>query len=191
MKIIDVPKFNNYIKQVTKKNKIVVHGTASGTSKGSIDWLNGPAGKGVSVHFVIDRDGTIYRLFPQQYFAYHAGGNFRNVSKTSFGIQIVNWINLTKKNGQYYTWTNKKIDAKQVITTNMWRGSSHFQSITQAQHKSLQYLLSYLCQKYSIPKKLYRDYDVKSVNFEGIMFHSTFHPQKMDFEPSLIPPIRI
>jgi N-acetyl-anhydromuramyl-L-alanine amidase AmpD len=44
------------------------------------------SGTGVSVHYVIDRNGDIYQLFDEKYFAYHAGANFRNISKISFGI---------------------------------------------------------------------------------------------------------
>jgi len=65
MDIIKVKGFTNYINQNTIKSKIVLHGTYGGTAEGAINWLNGPAGKGVSVHYVIGEDAKIYQLFPE------------------------------------------------------------------------------------------------------------------------------
>lgn len=195
--IIDYKKFTNYVKRETQKDKVVIHGTAGGTANGAIGWMNNPqgAGRNVATHFVIDQNANIIRLFPQKYFAYHAGSQFRGISETSFGIEIVNWLNLQIRNGSYYTWTGKKIRPSQVyIAQNIWRGYKAFHKITQKQHKSLQILLKYLCQTYGINKKFYRYYDKQRYidpNFNGIVQHSSFHLTKMDFEPNLIPTIRI
>lgn len=193
MEIINVQNFKNYIPQQVKKNKIVIHGTAGGTFSGALQtFIMGQ--RGVATNFIISQDGTIHRLFDQKYFAYHAGGNFRTISQTSFGIQIVNWINLKMKNGQYYTWTNKKIHPSLVKVTEDWRGQKYWQIITPEQHKSLQFLLKYLCQKYSINKSFHREYDPSLFNtqqFNGILMHSSFHPTRLDFEPTIIPRISI
>lgn len=103
MNIIPVQNFNNYIQQQTIKRIIVIHGTAGGTADGAITFMRKDSGKGVSVHYVIDKHGNIYQLFDEKYFAYHAGGNFKSISKASFGIQLVNWVNLSLINGQYYS----------------------------------------------------------------------------------------
>ena len=195
MDIIQVKNFTNYINQNTTKSKIVLHGTYGGSAEGAISWLNGPAGKGVSVHYVIGQDGKIYQLFPEQKFAYHAGGKFRTISQTSFGIQIVNFLSLKQLNGDYYSWTNKLIPRDQVISTPMWRGCTKFHAITLKQHQSLQYLLKYLCQKHGIRKRFFREYNPKAGfntrQFTGILQHSSFHPTKMDFHPQVIPRISI
>ena len=65
MDIIKVKGFNNYINQDTTKTKIVLHGTYGGTAAGAIAWLNGQAGRVVSVHYVIGEDAKIYQLFPE------------------------------------------------------------------------------------------------------------------------------
>lgn len=196
MSIIQVKGFTNYIKRSTIKHSIVLHGTAGGTAQGAISWLSGPAGKGVAVHCVIDQDGKIYQLIPWDYFAYHAGPNFRTISETSFSIQIVNWLNLKQVNGVWCSWTGKPIQKSRIITvTKSWRGYTHFHSITDQQHESIQYLLKYLCQNFGIRKKFFREYDPKAGfntnQFTGILQHSSFHPTKMDFEPSVIPKISI
>ena len=188
--------FNNYIKKtIAPKNKVVIHGTYGGTGTGAIAWMNGPSGRHVATHYVIDENAIIWQLIPQQYFAYHAGSNFRTISQTSFGIQIVNFLSLKQLNGDYYSWTNKLIPRDQVISTPMWRGCTKFHAITLKQHQSLQYLLKYLCQKYGIRKKFYREYNPKAGfntrQFTGILQHSSFHPTKMDFHPQVIPRISI
>ena len=195
MDIIKVKGFTNYINQNTIKSKIVLHGTYGGTAEGAIAWLNGQAGRGVSVHYVIGEDAKIYQLFPEQKFSYHAGGNFRTISQTSFGIQIVNFLSLKYVQGKWRSWTNKVIPENRIIVTEPWRGCTHFHSITPEQHQSLQYLLKYLCQKYDIRKKFYREYNPKAGfntrQFTGILQHSSFHPTKMDFHPQVIPRISI
>ena len=51
--IIDYTGFNNYIKETTVKNKIVIHGTAGGNAAGAINWMKSGAGRGVATTFVI------------------------------------------------------------------------------------------------------------------------------------------
>jgi N-acetyl-anhydromuramyl-L-alanine amidase AmpD len=52
---------------------IVAHATAGGSAMSSIDYLNKTAKKKASYHYVIDRDGTIYRMLPVEFIAWHAG----------------------------------------------------------------------------------------------------------------------
>ena len=195
MDIIKVKGFTNYINQNTIKSKIVLHGTYGGTAEGAIAWLNGQAGKGVSVHYIIGQDAKIYQLFPEQKFSYHAGGNFRTISQTSFGIQIVNFLSLKYVQGKWRSWTNKVIPENRTIVTEPWRGCTHFHSITPEQHEAIQYLLKYLCQKYGIRKRFFRTYDptagFNTRDFTGILQHSSFHSSKLDFQPSIIPKISI
>jgi len=53
-------------------------------------------------------------LFPEEYYAYHAGSKFRTISETSFGIEIVNWLYLTKSGSDYKTWVGSTIDPSRV-----------------------------------------------------------------------------
>lgn len=195
MNIIQVKNFNNYIHTDTEKKSIVLHGTYGGTAQGAIAWLNGQAGKGVAVHYVIGQDAKIYQLFPESKFAYHAGGNFRTLSQQSFGIQIVNWLSLKYVQGEWRSWTNKVIPQNRIVVTQSWRGCTHFHSITPQQHEAIQYLLKYLCQKYGIRKRFFRNYDptagFNTRQFTGILQHSSFHSSKLDFQPSIIPRISI
>lgn len=53
---------------------IVMHCTAGNSALESIAWLNRPdSDNKASYHYVIERDGTIYRMVPASVIAYHAG----------------------------------------------------------------------------------------------------------------------
>ena len=71
VKKLDNAKFHGGKRPMSKVDLIVMHCTAGGSAMSSIDYMNTSAG--VSYHYVIDRDGTIYRMLDVQYVGYHAG----------------------------------------------------------------------------------------------------------------------
>lgn len=53
---------------------IVMHATAGESAMSSIEWLNRPQSDDpASYHYLIERDGTIYRMCPIDMVAWHAG----------------------------------------------------------------------------------------------------------------------
>ena len=72
---------------------LVLHYTGMRTAEAAIARLRDPAAK-VSAHYVVDEDGTVYALVPEEKRAWHAGVSFwRGVSMlndASIGIEIVN-----------------------------------------------------------------------------------------------------
>jgi N-acetylmuramoyl-L-alanine amidase len=67
---------------------IVVHSTG-GELEGALSWLCNPASK-VSAHYVIARNGDVYKLVPLSRAAWHAGRcpNFPNANRRSIGIEM-------------------------------------------------------------------------------------------------------
>jgi len=57
--------------------------------------------RGISVHFCIDNDGTIYQLLDTQHAAWHAGG--RNWNHTSIGVEVSDAYSL-----KYQDWYERK-----------------------------------------------------------------------------------
>lgn len=176
---------------------IVLHGTWGGPNpNGVIQTLK--LQKHIAVHYIIDGYGKIYQLFDESYYAFHAGQNFRSISKQSIGIEICNWLNLKLINGKYYNWTHKPgklnglIDSSDVIVTQEWRQNKYWHKIKQSQYDSMCFLLNKICDEHNINKKFYRQYNpsfYKTSDFNGILMHSSFHPTRLDFEPSVIPKI--
>lgn len=72
---------------------LVLHYTGMRTAQEAIDRLCNPVAK-VSAHYVIDEDGTVWRLVAEERRAWHAGASFwqgsENVNGISIGIEIVN-----------------------------------------------------------------------------------------------------
>jgi N-acetyl-anhydromuramyl-L-alanine amidase AmpD len=70
---------------------IVVHDTESETAKEAVSWFESAESK-VSAHYVVDRDGTLYRCVPDDRRAWHAGGSVlagrANVNDYSIGIEL-------------------------------------------------------------------------------------------------------
>jgi N-acetyl-anhydromuramyl-L-alanine amidase AmpD len=70
---------------------VVLHATAGGQASGSISWLRKI---GLSYHYIIERDGTIFKCVPLSRIAFHAGKSFgpegANVNDYSIGIAFAN-----------------------------------------------------------------------------------------------------
>ena len=85
---------------------LIIHYTGMQSGRESIIRLCNPKSK-VSSHFVISKNGKIYRLVDDNKIAWHAGkscwGKYKNINKNSIGIELVN------KGHQFgYTSFNKK-----------------------------------------------------------------------------------
>jgi len=72
---------------------LLLHYTGMKTAQDAISRLRDPQAQ-VSAHYVIDEDGTTYRLVAEEMRAWHAGtsywGGARDINARSIGIEIVN-----------------------------------------------------------------------------------------------------
>jgi N-acetylmuramoyl-L-alanine amidase len=72
---------------------LVMHYTGMKSCAQALNRLCDPAFE-VSAHYVIDEDGTVYRMVAEDLRAWHAGKSFwhgiRDINSTSIGIEIVN-----------------------------------------------------------------------------------------------------
>ena len=72
---------------------VVIHYTGLETGEVALARLRDPAAK-VSAHYMIERDGRLFRLVPEERRAWHAGVSFwkgsRDVNARSIGIELVN-----------------------------------------------------------------------------------------------------
>lgn len=78
---------------------VVIHATAGGSATSSISWLQKI---GLSYHYIIERNGTVYKCAPISRVAFHAGKSFGpegpNVNDYSIGIALAN-----RNDGEPYT----------------------------------------------------------------------------------------
>lgn len=72
---------------------LLLHYTGMPTAAAALERLCDPAAK-VSSHYVVDEDGTIYRLVDEERRAHHAGVSFwagaTDINSASVGVEIVN-----------------------------------------------------------------------------------------------------
>ena len=93
-KIIEKPS-PNYDERRLPVSMIVIHYTETKTCDQALRILcDGSAPKRVSAHWLIDRDGTVYRLVDESKRAWHAGKSFwrgiEDCNSASIGIELVN-----------------------------------------------------------------------------------------------------
>mgnify|MGYP006190512733 CR=1 FL=1 len=100
------PNFNRQKRSAKSIKLIVFHYTGMQSERESLIRLCSTKSK-VSCHYLIGRNGIIYRLVKENKIAWHAGisnwGNYKNLNKNSLGIELVNkghqfgYANFTKK----------------------------------------------------------------------------------------------
>jgi N-acetylmuramoyl-L-alanine amidase len=92
MELIEAPS-PNFDARTAPPDMIVLHYTGMPTGEAAIERLRDPAAK-VSAHYVVEEDGRIFRLVPEERRAWHAGASFwkgrQNVNGASIGVEIVN-----------------------------------------------------------------------------------------------------
>ena len=92
MNVIEAPS-PNFDFRTTPPDTIVLHYTGMPTGEEALARLRDPEAK-VSSHYVVEEDGRIFQLVPEERRAWHAGMSFwkgvRDINTASVGIEIVN-----------------------------------------------------------------------------------------------------
>jgi N-acetylmuramoyl-L-alanine amidase len=91
--IVDLPSANQDSRNGVPIDVLVLHYTGMKSAGAALDRLRDPAAQ-VSSHYVVDEDGTIFRLVPEDQRAWHAGVSYWRghtaLNARSIGIEIVN-----------------------------------------------------------------------------------------------------
>lgn len=104
-----------------KPTLVIIHADAGGTDAGTIDWIvrsSAKAGNPVSYHYLVGRDGTVYRFVKETEKAWHAGKKCRfhgeevegSLNPTSIGVCFAN----NGKGDEFYTVEQYKAGAQLV-----------------------------------------------------------------------------
>ena len=92
MKVIEAPS-PNFDERSLPISMIVLHYTGMATGEEALARLRDPAAK-VSCHYLVEEDGTVFRLVADEARAWHAGASHwrdvDDVNSASIGIEIVN-----------------------------------------------------------------------------------------------------
>ncbi|MBS0334674.1 MAG: N-acetylmuramoyl-L-alanine amidase [Proteobacteria bacterium] len=92
MNLIEAPS-PNFDARTGPPDILVLHYTGMQTGPAALDRLRDPEAK-VSSHYLVEEDGRIFRLVPEERRAWHAGVSYwkgeRNINGVSIGVEIVN-----------------------------------------------------------------------------------------------------
>ena len=92
MSIVETPS-PNFNERQLPVSMIVLHYTGMQSAEAALARLTDPAAE-VSAHYLIDEDGTIHRLVPEDKRAWHAGRShwrgITDINSASIGIELVN-----------------------------------------------------------------------------------------------------
>lgn len=92
MEFIEAPS-PNFDARTTLPDIIVLHYTGMQTGEGALARLRDPEAK-VSSHYMVEEDGRVFRLVPEERRAWHAGRSFwkgqTDINSASIGVEIVN-----------------------------------------------------------------------------------------------------
>jgi N-acetylmuramoyl-L-alanine amidase len=92
MNLIEAPS-PNFDARTAPPDILVLHYTGMRGGEAALDRLRDPEAK-VSAHYVVEEDGRVFRLVPEERRAWHAGVSYwkgeRNINGVSIGIEIVN-----------------------------------------------------------------------------------------------------
>jgi len=132
--------------------------------------------RGISSHFVIDNDGTIFQMVDTQYIGWHAGNH--KVNKASIGIDISNAV-YTK----YQKYYRRKFGPRPVLTDVPIHGTKIKECLGfyPVQIEAYKALVKGLCSHYNIPIECPTDENgdlirtvhtqSKNAKFKGIVNH--------------------
>jgi N-acetyl-anhydromuramyl-L-alanine amidase AmpD len=140
--------------------------------------------RGLSVHFSIDNDGTIYQMVNCNHSAQHAG----SVNKLSIGVEITNAV--APKYQQYYERAG--FGKRPLVTgTNICHGKNYtpILGFYPAQIEALEALIKAVCGHYDIPLETPHKNGVpistvyplaKAGKFRGVVHHLHLDRDKYD-----------
>jgi hypothetical protein len=214
---------NNLFNNPGKRNGVVLHHTVGGTVSGAVNWWNNDK-IAVATPYIIAgydlprkpswetaKNGEVYQTFdPHKHWSYglglkkeHLKGVDRDtVERSKIQIELVNWGQLSEREGKFYTMSAKPIEipTDQVVELDKpFRGFRYWHRYSPEQLSALFDLLHYVCGEFGIVKSVFggahsitpEHFLLNSqaqANAAGIWSHGNYRQDKFDVcpQPELI-----
>jgi N-acetyl-anhydromuramyl-L-alanine amidase AmpD len=180
------------------KDLIVLHHTVGGSAKSTFDyWRTDPQHIGTA--YIVERDGTIFEVFPPECWAYHLGLKIAPmgvVDKRSIGIEIASEGALLERDGKYYAF-GRMAEQTRFAAPNaekdvfdcgiVWRDYRYFAKYTPAAIASVCKLVDDLLTRFAIPRQTptaHTEADLAAYrNYKGVLTHCQLRTDKTDCHP--------
>lgn len=197
---------NSYFPEKHAKDLIILHHTVGGSAKSTFEYWRTDQQR-IGTAYIVDRDGTIFEVFPPECWAYHLGlKTTSSVDKRSIGIEIASEGALLEREGKYYafgrlaecTLYNGPVydvsalnSAGSFVTASssaaLWREYRYFAQYTPAALASVFALVDQLLTLFSISRQTpanHVDFDLPEyTNYQGVLTHCQLRRDKSDVHP--------
>ena len=209
---LDFPE-SEYFKEITPKTQICLHHTASGKGVSGDHAQFLKPGR-IATPLIVGHS-NLYQLFSSRYWGYHLGLStkhfaaenleYKNLNKSSIGLEIDSWGPLKLINGEFRAWPNKfgtgdtidkrtgkplkvVVDSSEVVEySKPYRGYNYYQAYNTFQIDTTAWLLEYWHSRYAIPLHYNDDmWDVSTnalTGTPGVYTHASYRPDKSDCHP--------
>lgn len=189
-----------FVSEESRKKQIYLHHTASGPNGEGIFnwWASNPerVATCVAISGPGANDGEIIQGFNSKHWGYHLGIkpsvfrkngiSNRNLDKTSIGLEICNWGQLSERNGKFYNYVGGEVTDVCELD-QPFKGWKYFHNYSDAQIQSVKNLLQLWSSKYNIPLNYNEDiWDVtpRALRGEpGLFTHNSVRADKVDIYP--------
>jgi N-acetyl-anhydromuramyl-L-alanine amidase AmpD len=177
---------SQYYPTAQTKKRICLHHTCGSTADGAISWWKQTPER-VGTAYVIDKDGSVYEVFNDSFWAYQFGlktANRTEIEKASIGIELVNEGGLYERNGKYYTDWNKEYTA--AVVKSPWRDYKVWATYTEAQYAACANLINKIADKHDLKIVLNEslDFNMKVLDTHTIINHANVRQDKTDLSPA-------
>jgi N-acetyl-anhydromuramyl-L-alanine amidase AmpD len=178
---------SHYFAAAHAKDLIVLHHTAGASARSTVEyWRSTPERIGTA--YIVERDGTIYEVFPPECWAYHLGIKGTSaLDRRSIGIEIASEGALVEHGGQLCCFGAQPFTGEVFDCGADFRGYKYFAAYTPAALSSVLALVDHLLSLYSIPRQTPVDHfgaDLAGYrDFQGVLAHSHLRADKTDVHP--------
>ena len=189
---------DSYFLETPKKDLIVLHHTVGGSARSTFDYWRTDA-QHIGTAYIVERDGTVYEVFPPESWAYHLGlkiGPQGVVDKRSIGIEIASEGPLLARGDKFFAFGRMSEqtlfhgDAFDVSATQAgfnFRGYRYFARYTPQAIASVCQLVDSLLTRFNIPRQTPADHISFNLNryrnYRGILTHCQLRADKSDCHP--------
>src|SRR5882724_6857752 len=95
---------DSYFPEKPTKDLVILHHTVGGSAESTFEYWRTDE-QHIGTAYIVDRDGTVYEVFPPECWAYHLGlKTTREVDKRSIGIEIASEGALLERDGNFYAF---------------------------------------------------------------------------------------
>lgn len=196
-----------YIAEARKPTGIMLHHTVSGAVKGVLKWWNATPER-IGTAYLVERDGTIYEVFPPECWAYHLGLPGKEFDKRTIGIELVSEGALHAEQDPrnparfvlvaFHGTAHPKVlgyaddlyaAGRVVYFPDGYRGYQWFDAYDAPQWSAACQLVAWLCERYTIPARFPRealepDGDWRRwFGYAGVLHHAMVRKDKSDLYP--------